>query len=451
MPDTGAVSRLRELIEKEELTLTELAEARKEAYSSIERRSELVRIVDKKEVDLEKKLGDNRGLCRKATCQWILGRSREASETLSHVRPSREALFVGGHVALEVGNPEHALECLEKLKGLDLSREDGVHADSARFEALEKLGRHADVLAALPKAIKAHGEHPDLLAHAGLCHDLQAEYEDAERSYRRALELDPNHEPTLFRLAYNHDLRGEDKEAFEIYERLAKLRPPRVATMLNLGVIYEDRGEFLKASECYEAVLDVYPNHQRAQLYFRDAKASLTMYYDEEAKRKELKWGKLLSTPIGEFQLSVRSRNCLAQINVTTLGDLVRKTEEELLTVRNFGETSLKEIREILQQKGLRLARPGETSLEPEIGETPAPMPMPVAARPREDVLQKPVAEFEWSARARKALESLGVGVLADLTMKTEKELLAIKNFGTTSLNEVKQKLAQFGLSLREG
>lgn len=83
----------------------------------------------------------------------------------------------------------------------------------------------------------------------------------------------------------------------------------------------------------------------------------------------------------------------------------------------------------------------------------PADVPVPVAmtTKPKEDVLQKQIGEFEWSARAKKALESLGLGVLADLTMKTEKELLGVKNFGTTSLNEVKQKLAQYGLSLKEG
>lgn len=450
MAEAATVSKLREIFEKDEISLSQVLEARRETYGSIERRHELARIVDGKDVDLEKKLGDNKGLARKAAGQWILGRVKEAVEAFSHTRPSRESLFVSALAYIDANEPEKAIDALDKLKAMELQQADALHVEVARFEAMEKMGRHEDVLAAIPKAVKSHGEHPDLLCHAGMCCDLTGQYAEAEKHYARALELNPEHEPTLFRLAYNHDLRGEDKEALEIYERLRLIRPPRVATLLNLGVLYEDRGDYHKAAECYEQVLDVYPNHQRAQLYFKDARASLNMYYDEEAKRKEMKWGKLLSTPIAEFQLSVRSRNCLAQINVATLGDLVRKTEEELLTVRNFGETSLKEIRELLQSKGLRLARPGEAGTEPVLP-ADVPAPMPSVARPKEDVLQKPVAEFEWSARAKKALESLGVAVLADLTMKTEKELLAIKNFGTTSLNEVKQKLAQFGLSLKEG
>jgi len=451
MAEIASPSKVREIIEKDELTLRQIFDLRKEVYSSIERRHELARIVDGKDVNLESKLGENKGVARKALAQWILGRSREALESLAHARASRESLFVSAHASIEVGNPEEAIAFLDKLKGQDLRPGDGLLIDLARFEAMEKIGKHEDVIPLIPKAIKAHGENPDLLYHLGMCLDLTAEYAEAEKSYKRALELDPDHEGSLFHTAYNHDLRGEDKEALEIYERLRALRPPRVSTLLNLGVIYEDRGEFMRAADCYEMVLDVYPNHQRAQLYFKDARASMSMYYDEEAKRKEHRWGKLLGTPIGEFQLSVRSRNCLTQINVMTLGDLVRKTEEELMTVRNFGDTSLKEIKELLTAKGLRLARPGETGLEPGLPPQEAPTPMPAPVRPKEDVLQKPVGEFEWSARAKKALESLGVSVLADLTLKTEKELLAIKNFGTTSLNEVKQKLAQFGLSLKEG
>ncbi|NUN48853.1 MAG: tetratricopeptide repeat protein [Candidatus Brocadiae bacterium] len=450
MAEAGTLSRLRELFEKEDLTVTQILEARRETYSSILNRSELVRIVEGKDLDLEKKLGESKGQTRRATGQWILGRTRDAAETLSHARPSKEALLVGAHAQLEAGDAAQALELADKLRAQDLPAPDALAVEVLRFEILEKLGRHEEVLAAIPKAQKAHGEQADLHCHAGMCCDLTGQYADAEKHYSRALELNPEHEPTLFRLAYNHDLRGEDKEALEVYERLRTMKPPRVASLINLGVMYEDRGDYMRASDCYEQVLDVYPNHQRAQLYYRDARASLSMYYDEDAKRREHRWGKLLSTPISEFQLSVRSRNCLTQINVLNLGDLVRRTEEELMTMRNFGETSLKEIKELLQQKGLRLARPGETGIDaanpPEI-----PSPLPTQGKPKEDVLQKPVAEFEWSARAKKALESLGVSVLADLTLRSEKELLGIKNFGTTSLNEIKQKLAQYGLSLKEG
>ena len=56
---------------------------------------------------------------------------------------------------------------------------------------------------------------------------------------------------------------------------------------------------------------------------------------------------------------------------------------------------------------------------------------------------------MELSVRARKALSLLNVGSIGDLAMKTEAELMGVKNFGVTSLNEIKAKLEEMGLGLR--
>ena len=97
------------------------------------------------------------------------------------------------------------------------------------------------------------------------------------------------------------------------------------------------------------------PVHERARLYLKDVLAAQTMYFDEDSERKEDRRNQVLRTPISEFELSVRSRNCLAKMEIKTLGDLITKTEAELLAYKNFGETSLQEIKDILAQKGLRL------------------------------------------------------------------------------------------------
>ena len=65
----------------------------------------------------------------------------------------------------------------------------------------------------------------------------------------------------------------------------------------------------------------------------------------------------VLNVPISDFELSVRSRNCLEKMFINTLGDLTRVSEHDLLSYKNFGETSLYEIRNILKQKGLRLGQ----------------------------------------------------------------------------------------------
>ena len=74
---------------------------------------------------------------------------------------------------------------------------------------------------------------------------------------------------------------------------------------------------------------------------------------DESAKKKEL--DELLSKSVDILDLSVRAKNCLESENLQTLGDLVQMTESDILKVRNFGKTSLKEVKTKLTALGLSL------------------------------------------------------------------------------------------------
>jgi DNA-directed RNA polymerase subunit alpha len=83
---------------------------------------------------------------------------------------------------------------------------------------------------------------------------------------------------------------------------------------------------------------------------------------------------------VEELELSVRSGNCLRRANIRTLGELVRRTEPEMLKYRNFGKQSLKEISEILAGMGLHLGMDVDALLG---GKAPRPstseeMPMDV-------------------------------------------------------------------------
>jgi DNA-directed RNA polymerase subunit alpha len=71
--------------------------------------------------------------------------------------------------------------------------------------------------------------------------------------------------------------------------------------------------------------------------------------YDEEFERMR----ELLNRSVDELELSVRSSNCLTSANIRTIGELVQKTEAEMLKQRNFGRKSLKEILEILHGMNL--------------------------------------------------------------------------------------------------
>ena len=64
---------------------------------------------------------------------------------------------------------------------------------------------------------------------------------------------------------------------------------------------------------------------------------------------------KLLSTPVEELELSVRSSNCLKNANIRTIGELTKKTEDDIAKTRNFGKKSLAEIKEKLQEWNLTL------------------------------------------------------------------------------------------------
>ena len=64
-------------------------------------------------------------------------------------------------------------------------------------------------------------------------------------------------------------------------------------------------------------------------------------------------------------------------------------------------------------------------------------------------VLNKPVSELNLSVRARKCMNRLGITTLGELSQRTSDELLEAKNFGVTSLTEVKEKLSQYNLKLR--
>ncbi|MEW5729276.1 MAG: DNA-directed RNA polymerase subunit alpha [Pseudomonadota bacterium] len=75
----------------------------------------------------------------------------------------------------------------------------------------------------------------------------------------------------------------------------------------------------------------------------------------EEEKKDELPFNKNLLRKVDELELSVRSANCLKNDNIIYIGDLVQKTEAEMLRTPNFGRKSLNEIKEVLAQMGLHL------------------------------------------------------------------------------------------------
>lgn len=81
---------------------------------------------------------------------------------------------------------------------------------------------------------------------------------------------------------------------------------------------------------------------------------------DEEEERVKA----ILDTPVEELELSVRSSNCLKNASIKTIGDLTRRTEEDIAKTRNFGKKSLQEIKEKLHEWGLGFGMTDYSSLK---------------------------------------------------------------------------------------
>jgi len=274
--------------------------------------------------------------------------------------------------------------------------------------------------------------------------EKEGNIERAMEFYDRALNENPDHEPACFQMAVLLDRQGEDAQAIELYERLCSGSPVHVNALMNLAILYEDNNHYEEAYRCLDAILRNDPNHARANLYMKDVESARSMFYDDDERRRDQR-SAVLDVPISDFELSVRSRNCLKKMNLRTLGDLLRTSEQELLSYKNFGETSLSEIKALLANKGLRL---GQAADEPKAA--PRRSSAPNVGDVPDELLSKTVGDLELSVRSRKALQRLNIHTIGDLAARTEDELLGCKNFGQTSLNEIKQQLGSFGISLRK-
>lgn len=294
-------------------------------------------------------------------CFLVLGRIDDALDAFSNVKSKKNVSFFIGKCYQELGKYKEALEYFEQSQNKDVKDNDYcVQIEIASTK--RKCGDAKGAKQIIKSILKDNSEDADLHYQLGHCLDDLGENSKAFECYERAVELDPNHAQSLFRMAYNYDLNQMENKAIELYEKCNDLPIKYVNSFLNLGILYDDKGEHEEAIACFNTVLKSDPNNLRAQMFLKDVKMSLNMYYDDSNTKKENKTEDVMSMPISEFELSVRSRNCLEKMSINTLGDLTRVNEMDLLSYKNFGETSLYEIRNVLKQKGLRLGQTLEES-----------------------------------------------------------------------------------------
>lgn len=428
---------LDKLLDTEILSRETVAHIREQVYRSKENREMLDKKIETIKQDIKKehdsaKVKDLTLLL--GICEWIVGKVKESSETLKEVRSRKIGAYYLGKSYQELGDYHQALECFERAKKADVEEFD-IQMDTA--ETKRMAGNPEVALEIIKKFSQSHENSAELYYQWGHCLDDLGEYQEAFGKYEQALAIDPNHAKALFRMAFNYDMDGEDDMAIEYYERCTKLNPTYKNAFINLGVLYEDRGEYEDALYCFEAVLDVEPTNSRASLFMKDTKSSLSMYYDEEISKKQGKESEVLNIPISDFELSVRSKNCLEKMNIHTLKDLTRITEADLLSFKNFGETSLNEIKAILAQKGLRLGQSLESDTEAEF----------INKEKRTDTAES-ISDLGFSTRCRNALKKIGIETIADLVEKTEEELER-EDIKKNYLDEIRENLSRYGLSLK--
>ncbi len=378
---------------------------------------------------------------RLGVCLYLLGRYQRGLDVLKTGDGGAMAHF---YMAKALFGQEKYLQAAEEFQVAKQAGYNGDDCALGRVESMRYAGRPAEGLALLDSlsgAIEQTAEY--LYQRAATIFAIGGNPSEVVALYERAVNSDPTHPGSLFGLGLESDRHGNDEAALDLYRRAAARFPSHVGTLLNLGLLYEDRDMYEKAIQCYQRILDVYPNQPRARLFLRDAQASSEMYYDEDAQKKRDRMSQVMSIPVTDFELSVRARNCLQKMGVMTLGDLCRCTEQELLASKNFGETSLIEIKEMLASKGLRLGQLAQEKPATEIFDTESLSPDEQA------LLSRPISDLALSVRARKCMIRLGISTIGELVRHTGDELLECKNFGVTSLNEVREKLTGLALKLR--
>jgi len=154
-----------------------------------------------------------------------------------------------------------------------------------------------------------------------------------------------------------------------------------------------------------------------------------------------------------DWDLSVRTSNCLKNFNIIYLGELIQYQEKDLLSFINFGQKSLNEINEKLSQYSLKL---GNRNVKWEIDhdkiENKNINHNTVPEKYNPDYLRKfyinILKEWPLSVRTRNCFINKGIEFVGDLIFYSKKELLNTKNFGRKSFNEIKPFLEKSSLSL---
>ena len=379
-------------------------------------------------------------VARAGVGSYLLSRQAQADRLRAQVSKDGVALYVHGQCLTSLNRPEEAANRFDLAARAGV---DPVGCTLRRAGAIRAAGRVDEAEKLLRSVAASAASRAEYSFQMGCIWADRGDSLTAVEYFERAVDMDPHHSRALFWLAAENALRGNDDEAIRLYERSLSRPPFYIGALLNLGLLYEDRENYQAAAFCFRRIREYDPNNEFAELYLKDIEATQGMYYDEDQAKQEARLKQLLSRPVTDFELSVRSRNCLQAMNINSLGDLTEVSEQELLAGKNFGETSLMEIRELLAAHGLRIGQHLHKihSREHVVDQSLSPE--------EQAMMNKLVGDLNLSVRSRKCMARLNIQTIGQLVQRTPDELLASRNFGVTSLNEIRQKLGEIGIRLR--
>jgi DNA-directed RNA polymerase subunit alpha len=373
----------------------------------------------------------------KAFAYWICGQYKLIIESTKLENGSALAKFVLGHSHLcrseyteaaklfstcfNASEPFHVAAYVDTLLGLDKVEEaQKIYEKGKASNSSDKFIQYA--LARIKE----------------FCHEM----DEAMAIYKSIYDENKEFHLVAFRLANLYDLYNENERAISTYLRCIPYGYTPVNSLINLGLLYEDDDHYAKAISCFKKALEIDETNLTARLHLSNSMGSQNMIFDEKKDQEKKATEKILNVPVSDFELSVRSRNCLSKMNILTLGDLVNRTEEDLLSYKNFGETSLKEIKEMLNQRVLSLKSSKEENKD--LGRTPMSDMTSIGVKPG-----TPIDSLQISLRSRKCLERLNITTLEELTRYSKDDLMAIRNFGQTSFDEIIILLNQHNLNFK--
>ena len=356
---------------------------------------------------------------------YALGHYADAEEHLDAKDAYCQAVL--GMMQMELGD-------LNEAKALFTSAAKSIpEAKSELVRVLTAQGAGEDA----ERAVAAVVDPAERAFVTGLTLEIKHRIEAAIKSYEAALEAAPQHAEAAFKLGVLLDRIGDDELAAEQYLVCADVYPAYIPGVINLGILYDERGEPNAAIDCFRQALAWNPRDRRARGLLRDARASRQMYYDEKEEREREKMDKVMRTSVNDFELSVRSRNCLAKMNIFTLGDLLRISEPEMLAYKNFGETSLKEVKEMLANRNLRLGMYKEVEEK-------------IVAKADHKVLAESIERLELSPKSAHVLDSIGVTRIGDLAQYSDLDLYRTPGAGQSFAQELATALGAYGVVMRK-